>query len=73
MLVITRKPGESFKIGGDVTVTVLGDRPGRVRLGIDAPTQLTVLRTELFERDRTSATRTSVDARASSRPRSPTR
>ena len=66
MLVITRKPGESFKIGGDITVTVLGDRPGRVRLGIDAPVQVPVLRAELLDRVPTSAPRTSVDARGPS-------
>ena len=65
MLVITRKVGESFTIGDDVTVTVLGDRHGGVRIGIEAPSQTLVLRTELLERARTSATRPSVGARGS--------
>ena len=64
MLVITRKTGESFTIGDEVTVTVLGDRERPVRLGIDAPVHVRVLRTELRERerDRPSATSASIGA-----------
>ena len=53
MLVLTRKPGESVRIGDDVTVTVLGGPRGRpVRLGVDAPGEVTVHREEVCKRVR---------------------
>jgi carbon storage regulator len=48
MLVITRKVGERFRIGDDIYVTVVRIADGGVRLGIDAPPDVTVLRTELL-------------------------
>jgi carbon storage regulator len=51
MLVLSRKPGERILIGDDVTVTVVRIGPNNVRLGIDAPRDLTIVREEL--RDRT--------------------
>jgi carbon storage regulator CsrA len=51
MLVITRKVGESFIIGDGevtVTVTVLESTRGAVSLGIDAPTDITISRSELL-------------------------
>ena len=50
MLVLTRRGGESVKIGDDVTVTVLGDRGLQVRIGIDAPKHVPVHREEVHER-----------------------
>jgi len=47
MLVLTRKVGEQFRIGDDVYVTVVRIADGGVRLGIDAPPHVTVLRAEL--------------------------
>jgi carbon storage regulator len=47
MLVLSRKLGERLLIGQDVTITILSMERGRVRLGIEAPTQLRVLREEL--------------------------
>ncbi len=47
MLVLTRKLGESIRIGDDITVTVLQIKGGRVRVGIDAPLQVPVVRLEL--------------------------
>lgn len=52
MLVLTRKIGESIRIGDDVTVTVLGDSGRPVRLGIDAPGEVTVHREEVYRRVR---------------------
>jgi carbon storage regulator len=42
MLILTRHPGESLKIGDGVTVTVLGVRHGQVRLGFAAPRDVAV-------------------------------
>lgn len=47
MLVLTRKIGQSIKISEDITVTVLASKTGGVRLGIEAPKTVKVLRDEL--------------------------
>jgi carbon storage regulator len=48
MLVLTRKVDESITVGTNITVTVLEIRGGQVRLGIEAPKQTPVHRTEVF-------------------------
>jgi carbon storage regulator len=48
MLVLTRKVDESITVGTNITVTVLEIRGGQVRLGIEAPKQMPVHRTEVF-------------------------
>ena len=47
MLVLSRKSTESISIGGRVVVTVLEIRGNKVRIGIDAPKEVHVLRSEL--------------------------
>ncbi|HLN28133.1 MAG TPA: carbon storage regulator [Gemmataceae bacterium] len=47
MLVLSRKPGEKLVIGSGVTVTVLEVQGNRVRVGIDAPAHIRILREEL--------------------------
>jgi carbon storage regulator len=47
MLVPSRKAGEVIHIGGGIVVTVVSVREGRVRVGIDAPRDVPVLRDEL--------------------------
>lgn len=49
MLVLTRKPGQSVRIGDDVTVEVVEVRGDQVRLGITAPPRVSILRREVFE------------------------
>jgi carbon storage regulator CsrA len=50
MLVLTRRPNESIVIPAlGVTVRVLAVRGGRVRLGVEAPREVVVLRGELHE------------------------
>ncbi len=48
MLVLTRKAGESIVIGDDIEVTVLSNNGTKVRLGIQAPAEVTVHRTEIY-------------------------
>lgn len=48
MLVLTRKFGESIRIG-NVQVTVLDMRYGKVRLGVDAPRDIPVHREEVYQ------------------------
>jgi carbon storage regulator len=47
MLVLSRKVGERILIGDEVVVTVLGVSAHQVRLGIEAPRSIDVLRAEL--------------------------
>ncbi|MBV8878133.1 MAG: carbon storage regulator CsrA [Gammaproteobacteria bacterium] len=50
MLILTRRPGESVKIGDEVTVTVLGISGNQLRLGFSAPRHIAVHREEIYER-----------------------
>jgi len=50
MLILTRKIGETINIGDDVTVTVLSIKGSQTRLGIQAPPDVTVHRSEIYER-----------------------
>jgi carbon storage regulator len=52
MLVLSRKSGESIVIDGDIGVQVVSVNGNVVRLGIDAPQQIPVNRSELYERIR---------------------
>jgi carbon storage regulator len=49
MLILTRKIDQSIIIQGNITIMVLGVERDRVKLGIAAPADVTVLREELFE------------------------
>jgi carbon storage regulator len=49
VLVLSRKCEQSLLIGDDITITVLAIDGERVKLGIDAPRSVTVLRTEIYE------------------------
>ncbi len=50
MLVLSRKNGEKIQIADDIIITVVEIDRGKVRLGIDAPKDIPVFRTELLER-----------------------
>lgn len=64
MLVLTRKPGERIWIGEDISVTVVRVTGGGVRLGIEAPQELPVVREELKQRlaEESEEAETKVDA-----------
>lgn len=49
MLVLSRKPHESIRIGDDIVVTVCMIGPASVRLGITAPENMPILRDDAVE------------------------
>jgi len=51
MLVLTRRIGETLRIADDILVTIVDVKGNQVRLGIDAPADVTVLREELVQTD----------------------
>jgi carbon storage regulator len=67
MLVLTRKPNQSIMIGDDIEVSVLSVVGEKVRIGIHAPHDIPVFRTEIYveiHRDGESASSSSDAVRA---------
>jgi carbon storage regulator len=50
MLILTRRVGETLVVGDDITVTVLGVKGNQVRLGVNAPKDVSVHREEIYQR-----------------------
>ena len=50
MLILTRRIGETLIVGDDVNITVLGVKGNQVRLGINAPKDVSVHREEIYLR-----------------------
>lgn len=55
MLILTRKIDQGIVISGNIHVRVLGVDRDRVKIGISAPLEVTILRDELLERDENAA------------------
>lgn len=49
MLILTRKSGEGIRIGDSVTIRVIEIRGNQVRLGVEAPKNISVHREEIYE------------------------
>ena len=64
MLVLSRKKNESIKIGDNIVITVVEVRGDKVRLGIEAPREISVIRSELNDRVEPVATVVEVDLSA---------
>ena len=67
MLVLSRKVGERILIGDKISVTVVRAAHGVVRIGVEAPSDLPIVREELKDELETSGTRVRPDSR--SKPR----
>ncbi|WP_338806776.1 carbon storage regulator CsrA [Pseudomonas chlororaphis] len=50
MLVLTRRNGETIKIGDDIIIRILAVSGGQIRLGIESPQEVPVHRGEVYER-----------------------
>lgn len=74
MLVLSRQRDESIIIGDNIVITIVDIRGDKVRLGINAPTEIPVHRQEVYEaiqRENLKATRLQPkDTRGLPRPRS---
>lgn len=67
MLVLSRRAGERIQIGDQVEVTVVRIGPGVVRIGVEAPQQMQVLREEVRQAGRADSTRERATTQPSSR------
>src|SRR5262249_14935071 len=68
MLVLSRKPGERILVGNDVKITVIRIGPNSVRIGIDAPGHMNIVREELCLSDKHAALAGPPEEQASSSP-----
>lgn len=50
MLVLTRKLGETIVIGDDIVIKVVDIHGKQIRLGIEAPTEISIFRGEIYDR-----------------------
>jgi carbon storage regulator len=50
MLILTRRPHESIRLGSRIRITVLGFKGNQIRIGIEAPPEVTIDREEIWER-----------------------
>jgi carbon storage regulator len=48
VLILTRREGESLILGGDTVIRILGVRGNNVRVGIEAPEDVSIVRSELI-------------------------
>ena len=55
MLILTRRPNESIRLGSRIRITVLGFKGNQVRIGIEAPPEVTIDREEIWERKQLEA------------------
>lgn len=51
MLVVTRRLGESLRIGDNIVIHIMKAEAPRARIGVDAPKEMAVLRAELTPHD----------------------
>ena len=52
MLILTRRTGETIRIGDDIEITIIAQDGNRAKVGVTAPKELPVHRKEVYERIR---------------------
>jgi|TARA_B110001469_G_scaffold81144_1_gene76769 carbon storage regulator CsrA len=50
MLILTRRVGESLIIGDDIVINILGVKGNQIRIGVNAPKEISVHREEIYNR-----------------------
>ncbi|HMN22889.1 MAG: carbon storage regulator CsrA [Ignavibacteriaceae bacterium] len=55
MLILTRKLNEEIKIGSGITVKIISISDNTVKIGIDAPQNIQIVRTELYDKVKESS------------------
>jgi carbon storage regulator len=65
VLVLSRRPEQSFLLGDEITVTILGVEGDRVKIGIQAPRSVVVLRLELLQQIQSANSAAASSARPS--------
>ncbi len=66
MLVLSRKPAETIQIGDDIVIKVIRTGSGAVKLGIDAPDHVRVMRGELLTEKKPNVPLALISARGTS-------
>lgn len=61
MLILTRKIGEVLLVGDDVEITVLSIRGNQVKLGVNAPKEISVHRQEIYDKIKASEEEENTD------------
>jgi len=61
VLILTRRKNERVFIGDDITLVVLGIENNRIKLGVDAPSELSILREEIAGRKTSNARKAAND------------
>ena len=69
MLVLGRKTDESLLVGSDIVITILGIEGDRVKVGINAPKHITILRSEVRDRQLRAAAQAEVQASDTADPK----
>ena len=49
MLVLNRKPGESIIVGDNIEIKILEIQDGKIKIGIEAPREVSILRKEVYD------------------------
>lgn len=61
MLILTRKIGESLMISDNITITILGVKGTQVRIGVNAPKEISVHREEIYKKLKTEKQKTETE------------